>query len=393
MRRATTLVLVALGAVLAAPVDASARHGGPIGAVFGVLTSPLRALGGAHRGRISHRHVSARSHARSARISRISRTAPLRATPTQPRSQPSRLSEFGSPVWPGAFEDALGYAVAPDDYAERFWSHGLGDVIGAMPTSAASAFAATAHPSRRHHRHRIARADDGNAGILPERSCADIEPGGAGLTARMLERLQLSEPQRRAFEEFRSAFSQATERVKAACRDDAPTSPVARMQALEDRLTAAQYAELHVRGPLQKFYDSLTDAQKQQFEARAFRSDRREANAGDAVPASPGKVQSCGMRDHPAVDRFMRRIEQDVAPTDSQRQAFEALRGLSLQLDRYLTTSCPQSAADDPVKRLSAAGDRLTDIVYASQSTRQVLGAFMATLSEEQMKKLGGAMR
>ena len=288
MRRATTLVLAALGAVLAAPVDADARPAIPLGGLVGVIASPLRALGGARRA-----HGSSRHHRRSARSHARART-PSRPAPPDLVTKSSRAiaaADPGSPglqVWPTAFQDALGYAVAPDDYGERFWAHGYGDVIAAMLAPAASAFASGGRTASRHHRRRTVRANGQDTARRSGQSCAGIAPGGDGLTARMLETITLSEPQRRAFEEFRTAFADAMEKIEATCRDEMPMSAPARLQAMEDRLTAVQYAELHVRGPLAKFYDALTEAQKVQFERRAF-ADRRERNRGRPGGGSPGR--------------------------------------------------------------------------------------------------------
>lgn len=404
MRRANMLVLTVLGVVLAVPVDAEARAGtGPggfLGGVLGVITLPLRMLGaGGHSAQMSsqshhhhgsaHHRVAARSHAGI----RMALREPRR-TPASPAA-PGDPGATGPQIWPTAFDDMFGYAVAPGDYADRFWSHGYGDVIDAMLAPVASAFASEGRKPNRRQQRRLARADGDAAVGGINGACGEVAPGGQGLTARMLESIELSEPQRRAFEEFRTAFADAMEKTKATCGHDAAASPSARVPEIEDRLTAVQYAVLRVRGPLNTFYESLTPAQKDQFERRASPPEESSGETGsaqaDRVPANT--AATCGARDHQAVERLLGQIQQEIRPTSSQRPGFEALRGMLIQLDHYLTTSCPETAAGDPVSRLDAAGDRITDFLYAVQLTRQVLNGFLATLDQDQQAKFGTLTR
>src|SRR5262249_60847073 len=69
-----------------------------------------------------------------------------------------------------------------------------------------------------------------------------------------------------ALEEFEGAYAKAADALKASCPTEVPLTPVARLDALEKRLNSMLQTVQIVREPLQAFYNSLSDEQKQQFE-------------------------------------------------------------------------------------------------------------------------------
>ena len=77
-------------------------------------------------------------------------------------------------------------------------------------------------------------------------------------------------------------------------------------------------------------------------------------------------------------------IEEIVRPQGKQQTAFENLKQASTQAADELRISCPAQRAATPVARLDAAGNRLQALVQAAKTVRPTLGAFYASLSDEQ---------
>jgi LTXXQ motif family protein len=77
-------------------------------------------------------------------------------------------------------------------------------------------------------------------------------------------------------------------------------------------------------------------------------------------------------------------IEEIVRSQGKQQTACENLKQASTQAADELRTSCPAQTAATPVARLDAAGNRLQALVQAAKTVRPTLGAFYASLSDEQ---------
>ena len=70
-----------------------------------------------------------------------------------------------------------------------------------------------------------------------------------------------------ALDALSAAATKATDVVKASCPSAIPLTPAARLDAAQARLEAMVQAVNIVQGPLEKFYNSLTDEQKHRFDA------------------------------------------------------------------------------------------------------------------------------
>jgi LTXXQ motif family protein len=77
-------------------------------------------------------------------------------------------------------------------------------------------------------------------------------------------------------------------------------------------------------------------------------------------------------------------IEEIVKPKDQQQTVFENLKQASAQAADELKTTCPAQTPATPVARLEAASSRLQALVQAVKTVRPTLGAFYASLSDEQ---------
>jgi hypothetical protein len=134
-----------------------------------------------------------------------------------------------------------------------------------------------------------------------------------------------------------------------------------------------------VRGPLEAFYNSLSDEQKQRLAQLGPASDSKRGPASDTDLAS-----MCGRR----VENFTRlpveRIEQTVKPTQQQQEALEKLKLVSTQAADQLQATCPSQMPQTVTGRLDAIGRRLDAMAGAVKLVRPALTNFYDLLSDEQ---------
>jgi len=382
MRNCKTLAIFALAALVAVPEAADARSRFSSRSILGVATAPfrtaMRVVPGLSGTRFHQRRAAAarayepeRAYApEAARSAGIDRTRVEDAEPGRPQ-RPAR-----APASFNAYEDILGYALWPDDYAAGFFARGYGDVMKAVVSSSgttASASAADDRTARRGRKHR-ARASDADreitSGVATTGMCGPQAEVQAGQTLdRISQTIELTEEQRTSLQALRAALTEAIARGKAACLDALPTTPGRRLRTAADALWVMHDADILFRTPLVNFYATLTDVQKAQLN-------------GTKQPAA-GTVQ-CGAGDN---DLPIDAIEQSVRPTPEQRGGLAMLKGLSAEMAGYLAASCPQETPPDPVARLDAVGTRVSAMLYAVMLFDQGLSGFYLQLDDTQKKK------
>ena len=118
MRRHKIVLAAFLVAIAAMPEAANAQFSP--GGLVGAVTHPLRALLG-RLGHFPHGH-------RSAAAQESQSTTQAHATPPAP----AQLGTVGPTAWPTAFEDAIGYAFWPGEYAEQIRARGFDVIAGTL---------------------------------------------------------------------------------------------------------------------------------------------------------------------------------------------------------------------------------------------------------------------
>ncbi len=113
-----------------------------------------------------------------------------------------------------------------------------------------------------------ARADEPNA-IPVAAGCGSVDLTATDWPiAQIAASIELDATQRSALDALTTALSDAIASIKSTCRGgEAGLTPVERVRAMQDMLWAVHGAAQFIRGPLARFYDSLTDDQKRQFAA------------------------------------------------------------------------------------------------------------------------------
>ena len=208
-------------------------------------------------------------------------------------------------------------------------------------------------------------------------SCGGLAPGVSDLPiAQIKGAVQPTAEQSAALDELNAALSKASDIVAASCPQEVPLTPVGRLDAAEKRLDGMLRAVQVVRTPLQNFYDSLSDEQRQRFDALG-RSGTPGATGGDLA-------QLCGKQAGAVTDLPIQRIEQVVQPTAQEQGVFNALKEASVKAAERLQASCPPQMPTTPLARLDAVETRLKAMLTAMRTVRPKLQQFYASLGDEQ---------
>src|SRR5262249_5353392 len=133
-----------------------------------------------------------------------------------------------------------------------------------------------------------------------------------------------------------AASSQASDIIKSSCPSSVPLTPIGRLDAAEQRLDATIKAVQLVRSPLERFYQALSDEQRQRF--NAMNGSTRGA------PSAANMRAACSKRGGGFIDLPVQRIEQVVQPTAQQQSAFDNLKKAAQkagdQLNRHVRPRC-----------------------------------------------------
>ena len=84
-------------------------------------------------------------------------------------------------------------------------------------------------------------------------------------TAQIRTSVRPTPDQQTSLDALQTAAAKAKDMLQASCPTDMPSTPLARISAIEQRLQTILAAVQTVRGPLNDFYSSLSDEQKAQF--------------------------------------------------------------------------------------------------------------------------------
>jgi hypothetical protein len=182
-------------------------------------------------------------------------------------------------------------------------------------------------------------------------------------------------------------------------------TPIGRLDAMEQQFTALEDAIHLVRPALETFYASLSDEQKERFNAlgpaaQSARNARtnRQRTRGASVPQADRLARACQDGGALPGDLPIERIEQVVQPDQTQRAALEALRSASTDAAKIVASACPTEMPLTPTGRLAQMERRIDAMLGATKTLRPALSKFYAALNDEQRARfnrtiLGGTRR
>ena len=194
--------------------------------------------------------------------------------------------------------------------------------------------------------------------------------------------IQLTDDQLKSLNALKAASSQASDALKASCSSELSMTPLGRLDTVQKRLDGMVQAWGMMRTPLDDFYNSLNDEQRQRFAAlgpaSSARSNRRGSASGDNLAAL------CSSRTESFTQLPVQRVEQAVKPTQQQQDALEKLKAASTEAANQLQASCPAQSPQTPLDRFDAVGKRLNAMAGAIKTVRPALADFYSSLTDEQ---------
>ena len=375
MHGRTILLIATLSATIVLP-DAGRAQLSPQG-VIGGITRPFRQMLG-HFGHFPR----ARHHRAVAAESRAAAAIPSNETSA---SAGSRLGWVGPPAWPSAYEDILGFAFWPDDYASRLRGRGF-DVIadtitGRFDLPRSSARTATTGAAVR---------NDADNETSVER-CGDTSSTESNWPAlRIQQILQLSDAQHAALEKFQLAAAESVQKIRDDCR--LPGAPPDRLRALVQTLWTLRDAGISVRKPVKNFYDALTNMQKNAFASQQpQRGSHADPKTADNVMNK--QYQACTSQNAEKAELLIKDIEMRVRPNKGQVASLENLHKVSADMAKLLIASCAEPISADPMARLDAADDQLTAMNYAATTMQIAFDDFYLKLNNDQRTRFESPSR
>jgi LTXXQ motif family protein len=298
----------------------------------------------------------------------------------------------GPVFWPYLYGDIFSFAFWPYAYYDPFWAFGP-DFLLASIFAPGPYFGydygfgpgyygyAGGSSDIYYGASRASRRQRDQTSVAAAQSCTGFAPGVTDLPIAQIKRtVHPTADQTTLLDDLNSAVSKADDAVKASCPTAIPLTPVARLETAQARIQAVIKAIDVVRGPLQKFYDSLSDEQQQRF--AAMRNTR-----GSSAPAGGNIAALCSAQPGNVTDLPVQRIEQVVQPNGQQQDAFNALKKAADDAADQLKGSCPSEIPQAPVARLDAVKARLAAMVTAMNTVRPKLATFYASLSDDQKAK------
>jgi hypothetical protein len=307
------------------------------------------------------------------------------------RGREGRFRHFwaGSVFWPYLFGDYVSYAFWPEAYSEPFWAYGSNSILwGSLWPYGSYREEASAEEGGAHQRGNRSIPSIGSEPTGPGASeqvaavCSGFAPGIVDFPVAQLEEIiQPAAGQRDELDGLKAAFAKAAQVLQAACPKETPLTPVARLDAMEQRLEAMQQALTVIRGPLERLYSLLSEAQIERLEHAAAKPAQKENSPTiNLTELCSGESELTNV---PADE-----IARVLALTDEQRFDFDKVKQASAKAAEELRASCPAEVPQRIDARLQDAHRRVASLIQAIEIIRPAMASFYASLSGQQKAAL-----
>jgi ABC-type transporter MlaC component len=282
---------------------------------------------------------------------------------------------YGPVFWPYAYSDIFDYSFWPYGYDDGFWDYAYDDFFDGMFWGQGGppedyAYAAPAAPRASY------------AGV--QELCT--EPG-TGITAwpfaQIEQKVGLNAEQKQLLGDVRKSAADAAATFKASCpaKNTFPLTPPGRLQAMTARLQGTLDSVQIVRPALEKFYNSLSDEQKERFNTLG---PKRPATNAEANAALPQDAKACSEAKPGLANLPIEKIDDVVKPTDAQANGLKQLQDATTKAVSILQAACPDETPLTPTGRLEAMEKRLQAMIDAASTVKPALESFYTSLSNEQ---------
>jgi hypothetical protein len=268
----------------------------------------------------------------------------------------------GPLFWPYAFNDLIDFTFWPYAY-DTFWPRAFDDVFAGIY----GAYAPQYYPSEYG---------------APAGGYSEICSGPAQVfidfpIKRIVQQVEPDQHQQTLLDDLKAATAKVVTLLQDACPSELPSTPTGRMAAMRTRVEAMLQAVKIARPALETFYQSLTDEQKERFNA----IDQDTQTADRRLSGTGGLCGGQWARDvAPPIDQ----VERTLRLSNEQDSAFRDLTEASARAAELLKASCQPEQAITPTGRLADMEERLNLILQAVNTVQTPLERFYQSLSDEQ---------
>jgi hypothetical protein len=298
---------------------------------------------------------------------------------------------FGPIFWPYAYSDIFDYTFWPSGYDDGYWAYAYDDFFDGLFWGEAGppveyAYAPSSGGPVQGSRYAGTSRRTTSAGVR-EASVRELcRQPGSGVTAwpfaDIERRVGLDADQKQLLDEVRRSSEEAAAAFKASCPPENafPLTPPGRLDAMLARLEATLQSVQTVRPPLEKFYNSLSDEQKERFNQLGPKD--TVANAEASVASR--NDDTCRQPKPGLANLPIEKIEDVVNPTGEQAAQLSILQDATNNAVGILQAACPNETPMTPPGRLDAMEKRLQAMVDAAKTVKPALQSFYASLTSEQ---------
>ena len=147
------------------------------------------------------------------------------------------------------------------------------------------------------------------------------------------------------------------------------------------RLDATLEAVQTVRPALERFYNSLSDEQKERFNEIGPKQTRQQSEAREALP---DQAKACREAKPGLTNLPIDEINDALDPTEAQQADLDRLGEATVKAVGILQAACPDETPLTPPGRLEAMEKRLKAMMDAAQTVKPALDGFYGSLTNEQ---------
>src|SRR5512132_1222395 len=298
---------------------------------------------------------------------------------------------FGPIFWPYAYSDIFDYTFWPSGYDDGYWAYAYDDFFDGLFWGEAGppveyAYAPSSGGPVQGSGYAGTSRRTTSAGVR-EASVRELcRQPGSGITAwpfaDIERRVGLDADQKQLLDEVRRSSEEAAAAFKASCPPENafPLTPPGRLDAMLARLGATLQSVQTVRPPLEKFYNSLSDEQKERFNQLGPKDTAANAEASVASRND----DTCRQPKPGLANLPIEKIEDVVNPTGEQAAQLSILQEATNSAVGILQAACPNETPMTPPGRLGAMEKRLQAMVDAAKTVKPALESFYASLTSEQ---------
>jgi len=288
---------------------------------------------------------------------------------------------YGPVFWPYAYSDVFDYTFWPAGYDDGYWAYVYDDFFDGV-------FWGEAGPPEDYAYAAPSPRPTSGSASAPRPNYAAVRDlcrqPGSGVTAwpfaDIERKVGLNAEQKDLLSEIRKASQDAAAVFKASCppEDAFPLTPPGRLDAMTARLEATLQTVQTVRPALENFYASLSDEQKERFNALGPKPTAANAEARETT-ADSCKQPKPGLANLP-----IEKIEDVINPTEAQEAELNRLQDATSKAVEIMQAACPDDTPLTPPGRLDAMEKRLQSMIDSAKTVKPALARFYSSLSGEQ---------